>query len=177
MQRRLIILIFFTICYFLGFGQNLGISDCDFSNNFASHVAAAQEGDNYVEINFSDVSVKKETDGYFYLYFTINLKALGTWYTESGSKVSARNKYLGALDIYLDFNQEVFGNVVAEISPIECLDYNYNEDDDLTWRDAYVSGNETVIAKPLPNLIIGVLGYSDTGDGGLLLYQLQNTCM
>ncbi len=166
MQRRLIILIFFTICYFLGFGQNLGISDCDFSNNFASHVAAAQEGDNYVEINFSDVSVKKEADGYFYLYFTINLKALGTWYTESGSKVSARNKYLGALDIYLDFNQEVFGNVVAEISPIECLDYNYNEDDDLTWRDAYVSGNETVIAKPLPNLIIGVLGYSDTGDGG-----------
>ena len=55
---------------------------------------------------------------------------------------------------------------MAEISPIECLDYNYNEDDDLTWRDAYVSGNETVIAKPLPNLIIGVLGYSDTGDGG-----------
>lgn len=165
MQRRIIIIIFFNFWCFLGFAQDLTISDCDFSSNFASNVAVAQSGDNYVEVNFSDVSVKKETDGYFYLFFTINLKAIGTWYAAAGNKISAKNKYLGALDIYLDFNQDVFGSVVAEISPIENIEYNYNAEDDVSWKTAYVGDNETIIAKPAPDLLMGCLGYSDTGDG------------
>lgn len=165
MQRRIIIIIFFNFWCFLGFTQDLTISDCDFSSNFASNVAVAQSGDNYVEVNFSDVSVRKEADGYFYLFFTINLKAIGTWYAAAGNKISAKNKYLGALDIYLDFNQDVFGSVVAEISPIENIEYNYNAEDDVSWKTAYVGDNETIIAKPAPDLLMGCLGYSDTGDG------------
>lgn len=67
--------------------------------------------DNYVEVNFSDVEVKN-VGGTDYLYFTINFKRLGFWYSKNLTNSKAipsksADPAIHVLNLYFDFDKNV----------------------------------------------------------------------
>ena len=76
---------------------------------------------NCLEINFSDVEVKSE-GGNSYLYFTLNVKRLGTWYNKDGIELAMFNNYLTSFDVWFDFNTDVMKGDL-NTAAIECLEW------------------------------------------------------
>lgn len=162
MKQKLVILLLFTIYYSLCQAQTA--SDCDFSTDFGGHAV----GDNYLEVNFSETEVRKESDGYYYLYFTIKLKALGMWFDGYGDEDSY---WLNALSLRFNYNNSVFGDTWEDVAHIEVLEYGNNGKTGnklLTWGENYIidGAEPSNVIKPAPDAEFAVLGYFNARNRG-----------
>lgn len=163
MLRILIIVLSFISCCLAGFAQTT-TDVCDCSVNFGGVV----QGDNYLNINFSDVEVK-EVSGSYYLYFSVNLKSSGKWYLNNKEILNSK-RYLGALDLRFDFNRAMFGDSKESVARIENVEYAVRADEDgveSSWGDLYAGGSGWTNIIQTTKLLAASLTFSESMNGTL----------
>lgn len=157
MLKYFLTILLLNFLYFASYAQST--SDCDYSENYGGST-----GDNFLEVNFSDVSIK-DVGGNSYLYFTIKLKPLGTWYKETGAALNPMFElYLASLDLRFSFNTAVFGDKNT-VSSIEAVSYgtisNMFNTDNEPINVTYTINYSTTQTK---NLLFAVIALSGGGS-------------
>lgn len=170
MLRKLIIILFLNVYYFTGLAQS-SVDVCDCSANFGG-----VQGDNYLEINFSDVEIK-EVAGSNYLYFSINLKSSANWYDGRGALCGKSKKFVTSLDIRFNFNRDMFGATEETVPIIELVEYGKGmnvDDEEYTWGQAYALSSEwSVVTNQGDDILMAILAFSESGNGNA--FRLNNT--